>query len=453
MHAPASMDTFWAAARKQTFLIVGFAPRTGLHAARLLERHGIRYKISDQAPREDLAPLLDGLGIDPADVMAGSQGPNQLDGITCVLLSPGVPRSIPLLREATRRGIPVLVDIDFLYPLFAHKRIVAVTGTDGKTTTTSLLGELLATSGRVVVAGNIGISVFAKTEEIASCDWLVLELSSFMLEAITQFRADYSVVLNLSEDHIDRYASRQEYASAKLAIVQHGRSSDTFVKNLDDPVLASFSPGHVHVRTISERREDADVRFAGGTFHAGGFSYPHAACRLKGRQNIPNILAALAIANEAGVKSEAIAKVLAAFGGIAHRMQHVGRFRGVNVYEDSKASNVHAVEAALRNFESNVVLILGGRDKGLDFTILRPHARRLRRVVCYGESGEKIRECLGFEDALYAYRFEDAVRLAAAQCREGDILLLSPGCTSWDQFANYEVRGDAFQQLMPEIFG
>lgn len=452
MHAPSIADRFWADARDKTFLIVGFASRTGVPAARLLEAKGVAYRISDQASLEELLPNLEGLAIDHGHVFAGPQTPDQLDGIGCVLLSPGVPRTIPLVREAKRRGIPVLADIDFLYPLFADKRIAAITGTDGKTTTTTLVGELLGTVGRVVVAGNIGVSVLARVDEIAACDWLVLEVSSFMLEELTRFRADVSVILNVAEDHIERYEGMEAYAATKQAIVKHGRPDDVFVQNLDDPWLAAFRPDHVRVTTISARRGDADVRFDQGSFVADGHAYPWASCGLKGLQNIPNVLAALAIARHAGVSPSDVAATLASFRGVRHRMQHLGCLRGVDVYEDSKAANVHAVQAALSNFPSGVVLILGGRDKGLDFTVLRSEAHRIKRLVCYGESGEQIRECLGLDGALYAYRFEDAVRLAAAQCRAGDVLLLSPGCTSWDQFLNYEVRGDAFQRLIPELF-
>ena len=453
MRSPSFLDRFWADARETTFLVVGFAARTGVPAAHLLEEQGVGYRISDQAPMEELLPRLDGLSIAHSDVLSGPQTPEQLEGIGSVLLSPGVPRSIPLVREAKRRGIPVLSDIDFLYPVYAGKRIVGITGTDGKTTTTTLVGELLSTVGRVVVAGNIGTSVLAKVEEIAACDWLVLEISSFMLEELTRFRADISVILNVAEDHIERYEGREDYAATKQAIVKYAGPDDVFVQNLDDPLLARFRPEHVRVTTISSRHSEADVRFEQGAFVVAGETYPYASCGLKGRQNIPNILASLAIAEHAGVEPSAIASTLASFQGVRHRMQHVGCFRGVDVYEDSKAANVHAVQAALSNFASAVVLILGGRDKGLDFTALKSDAHRLKQLVCYGESGEQIRECLGLDGALYAYRFEDAVRLAVAQCQPGDVLLLSPGCTSWDQFLNYEVRGDAFQQLIPKLFG
>jgi len=432
-------------------LIVGLSERTGFAAAGLLERHSVPYKISDCAAHAELEPLLRRLAIPDDEVFTGPQDPAQLEGISLVLLSPGVPRSIPLLVAARQRGIPIMVDVDFLYELIASKAIVAITGTDGKTTTTSLIGELLQSLGKVVVAGNIGVSLYAQYDEILACDWLVLELSSFMLEQLSRFRPDIAVILNIAPDHVDRYESFARYAAVKFTIVRHCREGDLLVKNIDDPLVAGFEPAGLQTRTISQRSTAADAYFDDGDFHVMGHRFAYADCLLAGSQNVDNILAAAMVAFEAGVQPARITQTVREFRGLRHRLQLVGRYRGVAVYDDSKASNVHAVEGALRNFH-NVVLILGGRDKGLDFSGLRRHAHRIRRLVCYGEDGEKIRDVLGFDGALYQYRFEDAVRLAAQQCSAGDVLLLSPGCTSWDQFANYEVRGDVFQQLIPQCF-
>ena len=446
-----SQDALWEEARRDNVLIVGFAARTGLPAARLFEAHGVRYKISDHADRDTLAPLLEGLSVADEDVFYGPQDPQQLEGVTKILCSPGVPRSIELIVEARRRGIPVWADIDWLYPFFADKRIVAITGTDGKTTTTTLTGALLQTRYRVVVAGNIGVSVLGVYQAIRRADWLVLELSSFMLEELSRFRADLTTILNVAPDHVDRHPDLAGYAAVKQNIVRHARPEDLFVQNLDDELLAGFQPQHLRVHTMS-RRQTAESHFTDSVFHVGGERYRWEDCRLQGQQNIPNILAALSIAHHAGVDADAARQTLADFTGLPHRLELVGRFAGVSAYDDSKASNVHAVDAALENFEEGVVLILGGRGKGLDFTPLRRHGRRLRCLVCYGEDGVKIRDALAFSSALYTYGFEDAVRLAAAQCRPGDVLLLSPGCTSWDQHSSYEERGDVFRALVPGCF-
>ena len=453
MVLPQSQEVLWARARQDTVLIVGFGERTGLPAARLLQAHGVPYKISDSAPPEVLATRLAGLPVAESSVFAGDQHPGQLDGVSKVLLSPGIPRSLPLIAEAERIGIPVWGDLDFLQPFIEHKKLAAITGTDGKTTTTTLVGDLLRCRWRVVVAGNIGISALAKYDEILESDWLVLEVSSFMLEKTERFRSNIAVILNVGQDHVDRHSSPRAYAEAKFGIVRHGRPEDVLVKNADDPALVAFCPPNVRVRTISATGAGADAYFRDGCFHAGGTSFSYADCHLWGQQNIPNILAAVSIAEETGVSPEDIVRTVRAFRGLPHRMQHIGTFRGVDVYEDSKASNVHAVVAALRNFSARVVLILGGRDKGLDFTVLREHRRRIKCLVCYGEHGERIREAVGHAHALYEYGFADAVQVAAGCCRAGDVLLLSPGCTSWDQFPNYEARGDLFQELAPRVLG
>lgn len=452
MPSPSSPEELFSRLRQGRVLIVGFARRTGRPAAELFERQEIPYRISDVQPREAIDPLLHGLRIADDQICCGPQTPAQLDGISQVLLSPGVPRTIPLLREAVRRQVPVSVDIDLLYELFPPRGIVAITGTDGKTTTTTLVGELLRALGPVVVAGNIGTSPFAKLDEIGGCRFLVLEVSSFMSEQLVRFRPAMAAMLNIAEDHVDRYATIEQYAAAKFNLVRHCQQGDVLIRNVDDPRLAAFEPRHLTVRTTSRRNRDADACFHDGCFVVGGHSYRHADCKLHGQANIDNVLVAAAIAHEAGVEPTSIARVLRTFAGLPHRLQHLGSYRGVDVYEDSKASNVHAVDAALRNFPANVVLILGGRDKGLDFTVLRSHAPRLRRLVCYGESGQAIRRALDLPGARYRYRFDDAVAVAAAECRAGDVLLLSPGCTSWDQFRDYEQRGDHFQALVGRLF-
>ncbi|MBW2526148.1 MAG: UDP-N-acetylmuramoyl-L-alanine--D-glutamate ligase [Deltaproteobacteria bacterium] len=445
-------ERFFARLQRGRVLIVGFGERTGRAAAELFERRRVPYRISDAKPRGEIEPLLAGLHLADEQIRCGGQEPGDLEGITAVLLSPGVPRTIPLLEEAKRRRIPVEVDIDFGYELWSDKRIVAITGTDGKTTTTTLTGKLLEPLGPVVVAGNIGVSPLARLDEIRAASTLVLEVSSFMTEELSRFRPSIAGILNIAEDHVDRYDSRESYAAAKFGLVRHCRPGDALVLNVDEPTLAGFRPEQVTILRTSRQDPTADSHYHEGTFHLGELRIRYAECRLQGQANVDNILMAATMARTAGVDPQQIATRLRRFEGLPHRMQHLGRFDGVDVYEDSKASNVHAVEAALRNFDRGVVLILGGRDKGLDFSILKPHAHRLRRLVCYGESGEAIRDALDIEGALYRYDFEQAVRLAATECHPGDVLLLSPGCTSWDQFPNYEVRGDTFRRLVPRLF-
>jgi UDP-N-acetylmuramoylalanine--D-glutamate ligase len=445
---PRVQAELWDRFRDDVFLIVGFSERTGLAVATELEAQGVRFRISDLEPLETLRPLLAGLKISSRDVLTGPQSPAQLEGVTRVILSPGVPRSIPLIVEADRRGIPVYSDVDFLFDFIGHKPVIAITGTDGKTTTTALAGEIIGSSARVVVAGNIGVPVFSKYREILDCDLVVLEMSSFMLERLYRFRPWISAVLNIAEDHVDRYASPGEYAKAKLNIFSHCTPDDLFIYNLDDPVLSGHVPAHLQVRTISSADRSADYFFAEGSFHFCSQSVRQVDCLLRGVHNRENILTAVAIACEAGIEPARIAPVLARFGGLPHRFEYLGKLGGVDVYNDSKATTVHAVERALESLERNICLIMGGREKDLDFSSLKKHAPRIKHLVCYGEAGERIRRALDLESSEYVARFEDAVERAAVRCTSGDTLILSPGCTSWDQFENYEARGAFFRELV-----
>ncbi len=441
-----SQQALWARYRNDTFLIVGFTERTGRSVAAVLERFGIRYKVSDLHSRVELAPALAGLRLREEDVLCGPQGPEQLAGVTKLILSPGVPRTIPLVLAASRRGLEVLGDIDFFYDFARHKKIVGITGTDGKTTTTLLAGHLLDALGRVVVAGNIGEAVFSRYEEMLDCDYLVLELSSFMLEDLRSFRPDIAAITNIAQDHLERYLGYAEYAQTKLNLLRHCRPGDTFIKNLDDPTLCSLRPQHLKVRTVSQVEPSADYGFSGGRFRFGGEALSYADCLLRGAHNVENILVALAIAGEAGVDPPEAARRVMAFPPVPHRFFYLGCPGGVRVYDDSKATTVHAVGRALESLSGPVVLIVGGRDKNLDFAPLQRYGPMIKRLVCYGEAGERIRRSLSLARSEYVFGFEAAVLRAVAACSPGDTLLLSPGCTSWDQHPDYGVRGQVFEE-------
>jgi UDP-N-acetylmuramoylalanine--D-glutamate ligase len=497
-----SAETGWDKYRDDTFLIVGFTERTGRSVAQVFEERGLRYKVSDLRPREELDAVLAGLKIKDEDVFAGPQGPEQLAGITKIVLSPGVPRSIPLVQEAKRRDIAVLGDVDFFCDLVRPARIVAITGTDGKTTTTMLTGAVLAAGGRpgagggasepgaapstaagapgsgaptagapgfggpmaaaereaaprakVVVAGNVGDPVFARYHEILDCDYLVLELSSFMLEEIHAFRPNIAAITNVAEDHLDRYPTFDDYLRTKENIVRNCRPGDVFVQNLDDPALRAFHPKGLRVRTVSQRETTADCYFDDGQFHFAGETLTYADCLLRGDHNIENILIALAIGCEAGVDPAGAARAVREFAPVAHRFEYLGCLGGVDVYDDSKATTVHAVGHALESLPGGVVLIVGGRGKDLDFLPLKEHEAKIKLLMCYGEAGEQIRDRLAFERSDYVYGFAEAVKRAAAACVPGDVLLLSPGCTSWDQHTDYGVRGREFGELARQELG
>ncbi len=448
---------FWAALRAERFLVVGASELTGVPAARLFARMGVPFSVSDAAPREVLDARLAGVPVGRGDVHAGPQDPSQLRGVTQILVAPGVPRAIPLLAEARARGVPIWSDYDLLHPLYAHKRVAAVTGTDGKTTTTTLLAHLVAPDARVVVAGNMGRSVAAALSEILASDVVVIELSSFMLEDVKRFRADVSAVLNVAEDHVDRYPSIVEYEATKRAIVRYARRPDVFVRNLDDDRVARIEAGDLEVRTVSLDRADADAHARGGTITIGDARLSADRLTVRGLHHRSDVLVAASMAVAIGVPAPVAVERAASFPGVPHRFQLAFEAGGVAVIDDSKATSVQAVKRALESLaDRHVVLIVGGRDKGLDPSPIAAERGHLRAVVGYGEAGARLLAAIAAEggvDARYVADFDDAVEAACALARPGDALLLSPACTSFDQHADYVARGHAFRRVARRCLG
>jgi UDP-N-acetylmuramoylalanine--D-glutamate ligase len=305
----------------------------------------------------------------------------------------------------------------------------------------------------VVVAGNVGDPVFSRYQEILDCDYLVLELSSFMLEDIHAIHPHIAAITNVAEDHLDRYETFADYVRTKQNVVRYCGPGDIFIQNLDDPALRTFRPEGLRIRTISRKDHGADYHYDHGMFHFAGETLAYVDCVLRGDHNVENILIALAIGCEAGVDPAAAAKAVREFRPVAHRFEYIGRCGGVDVYDDSKATTVHAVGHALGSLPGGVVLIVGGRGKDLDFLPLKEHESRVKLLMCYGESGEEIRDRLEFARVDYVYEFPEAVRRAAAAGAPGDVLLLSPGCTSWDQHTDYGARGLEFQGIARRELG
>lgn len=440
---PVDVDALWHGLRGKTALIVGFTARTGFSAAARFHRHGLHARISDRKPEAELAALRAKLPDPSIPFFGGPQTPKQLDGVDFVLLSPGVPRNIPLVVEAARREMPVYNDVDFIAPFIADKTIAGVTGTDGKTTTTELLAHVLSAAGPALACGNNGLPVFEAFDRLRASRFVVLELSSYMLEDPKLLAPDLAVITNLAPDHLDRYESLEAYGEAKKNLLRHAGANCLYAQNLDNPWTAAFTPGNVARRTFSRER-GADYRFEGGAFvFPAGFRFDYEACLLKGVHNIENILAVMALSEGAGMAPEAIASRVAAFPGLPHRLAPVAVKRPIRVFDDSKATTLQAVHRAVESFQAPVVLIAGGRGKGLDYRELDRHPN-LRTVVCYGEEGPRIAGQVAVADKPVIADFREAVRVAWARARDGEVLLLSPACTSWDQHADYAERGRVF---------
>jgi UDP-N-acetylmuramoylalanine--D-glutamate ligase len=439
----------------KNFLVIGLA-RTGIACVRFLARRGANVWINDRRRAQDLAPEITGLAGLDISWRLGGEDAAWLDGTDCVVTSPGVPRENLLLQEAQRRGIPVLSEIELAYRFFGAP-VAAITGTNGKSTTTTLVGEMIRASGqRVFVGGNLGPPFVGALDR--DWDWGVLEISSFQLEWIEQFRPRIAVLLNVSEDHLDRYASLADYRAAKARIFERQGDADVAVLNRDDPLVWQ-TRGEIKARVVSfGAAETSQGAFAAAgeivwRDGAGEERFSLARARLQGAHNLENMMAAVAAAKSAGVPAAAIQQTLESFPGLEHRLEFVREKDGVRYYNDSKGTNVGAVVKSLASFNQPVILLAGGVDKGGDYAPLAPGVKqKVRRLVLFGAAKEIIARALGsLTETVIVEDLPTAVRNAAAHARSGDVVLLSPACSSFDQFRNYAERGQAFKALVEQL--
>ena len=439
-------------------LVVGLGYRTGLAACNFLAGRGAAVWASDMKTRQELGDVVKDLDR-RVHLLAGSQGPEILDtGFDLLVLSPGVPRVIPLVAAAAERGVPVISEIELAFA-FCRGGVMAITGTDGKSTTTSLAGHLLEANGvRTFVGGNIGIPFISFVDRTDDRSVTVLELSSFQLETIDAFRPGVAAVLNVSPDHLDRYRDMDDYLAAKMRIVKNQGADDCLVYNADDARLASEISG-VASRTLSfsmtPGKGDAfydgrEIRVARNGM--SDFVLDASGMHLIGLHNVQNAMAALlmlfAIAERRNIPVDdaVIAAACNSFRGLPHRMELVGEFRGRRFINDSKATTVGAVEKAMKSVTGSAVLILGGRTKGDDYSRLAASLRgRLRKLILIGESSGEFSRIFAEFGPVTAASLEEAVERAMKESGEGDTVLLSPACASFDMFRSYEERGDRFR--------
>jgi UDP-N-acetylmuramoylalanine--D-glutamate ligase len=420
-------------------LVVG-AAKSGVAAANFLAKRGEEVVLADSKSDPKLPYELDAR----VETAFGRDDLVLLDGAREIVVSPGVPLDIPLLLEAAKRAIPVIGEIELAYR-HLDGTVVAITGSNGKSTTTSLIGEILRVAGREpIVAGNIGEPL------IASLDFerpriYVLELSSFQLEAVDKFHADVALLLNITPDHMDRYATFEEYAAAKHRIFRNQTASDHAIVNANLPVS---TPAKV-LRFSST--EDADASFDGDALVLQDCRIPRASLKLQGTPNIENALAAWLAARVLGVSDADTQTAFATFAGLPHRMVLVRERDGVKWINDSKGTNVDATIAALQSFPaSSVWLILGGYDKHGEFERMRDVAgERTKGILTIGKAAAVIQEKLeGAASITPLGDMEHAVKWAAEHATSGDVVLLSPACASFDQYRNFEHRGEHFEELV-----
>ena len=438
-------------------LVVGIG-KSGLAAAHFLKERGARVTVSDARPATliaELSSLLDEGFI----VEAGSHGLLTFRRQDLIVVSPGVPMSTPELMTVRAIGAHIIGELE-LGAQFLRGEIVAITGSNGKTTTTALMGEILKTSGRpTLVGGNIGRPVTEMVAESTAETWSVQEVSSFQLETIETFRPRIAVVLNITPDHLDRHHTFEAYAAAKTRITENQTGEDYLVLNGEDKntqMVAAHSKAQIF--WFSARRRIKQGAFVHGEsifFAANEGAQPEpvmpvAEIGLAGRHNVENVLAAVCAARLAGVPSEVIRKAVAAFRAVEHRLEFVRELDGVRYFNDSKATNVDATAKAIEAFPGGIHLILGGKDKDSDYTVLTPLLReRVETVITIGSAAEKIeRQLAGVLKIERAETMDRAVALARANAAAGDTVLLAPACASFDQFENYEHRGRVFKELV-----
>lgn len=432
-------------------LVVGLA-RSGAAIARFLTSQGAQVTVTDKAEAEALGTLpaeMADLGI---RIELGGHAQESFLNTDLIVLSPGVPHTLPQVKQAIDFSVPVMGEIELAYQ-FIKEPIIAVTGTNGKTTTTTLISLMLDESGiSAFTGGNIGNPLTEYVAQGKPCDRVVVELSSFQLDTIKRFRPNIAVLLNITEDHLDRYASFNAYARSKGRIFENQEKNDIAIINGDDPTSLSlgkvlqnrkyiFGAGGSGYSAVISRKK-ITFNLPGSDSMVLDLSRTH----LPGSHNRENIAAAALASLSAGARLDAIQQVVDTFEGLPHRIQHVGTVRGIEWYNDSKATNMDAVIRALDAFESPLVLILGGRNKGGNFLQLKDRLlKHTRAVVTIGESAKEIKSVLGpFIRIIEAQSMEQAVVLACGEAREGDKVLFSPACSSFDMFKNYEHRGRVF---------
>jgi UDP-N-acetylmuramoylalanine--D-glutamate ligase len=439
-------------------LVVGMA-RTGIATAKFLKAKGSVVTTTEAKPEGEMREAIEELrGMGLSTEWGGHQTETFLKQ-DLIVVSPGVDLNVGPLQKAIRQGVRIISEIELAYH-FIHNPILAITGTNGKTTTTLLLGEMLKEDGwKVGVGGNVGEPLILFADGGDRWEVLVAEISSFQLEAIEDFRPRISVLLNITEDHLDRYSSYTDYIEAKVRIFANQNSEDQAILNKDDPtVMQSREKVKAKKVMFSMRERPKEGAFSDGqmiflSLEGEGEEYSLAKAPLKGVHNAENMMAALTAARVFGCSKRAVQDVLDRFKGLEHRLEFVREVGGVRFYNDSKGTNVGSVVKSLQSFSEPVVLIAGGKDKNGDLSPLRELVRKqVKHMILLGEAKDRMNRDLGaLTDTVMAKTMEEAVSLARQKAKEGEVVLLSPGCSSFDMFKDYKERGKVFKEAVLKL--
>ena len=445
---------------RETILVIGLG-KSGQACVRVLRERGATVYATDEKPQSELQETIASIEERGARFVAPAQLDDIVERLTSAVLSPGVPLNSPVVIAVQDRNVPVLGEIEFAYRL-CKAPIIAVTGTKGKSTTTALIGHLLRSCGKSVrVGGNIGNPLIDEAVEARAADWVVAEVSSFQLETIRAFKPRVAVLLNLAPDHLDRYHSMDEYAEAKFRIFANQAFDDYFVGNLDDARVAELdvtkSERAIRSRqlwfTLADRHNNATIYLAGDNIVYAPISgdprpvtvMSRHEIPLAGMHNVQNVMAALLAAYAVGCQTAALRSAVMTFKAMPHRLERVDEIDGVLYVDDSKSTNPGSVDAALHAYDRPIVLIAGGRSKGTDFVEMGVAIRqRAKALVVIGEAAGEIALHAQGVPTVHAGSLVEAVARARELASSGDVVLLSPGCASFDMFRSAEDRGEQF---------
>ncbi|TXL67598.1 UDP-N-acetylmuramoyl-L-alanine--D-glutamate ligase [Cerasibacillus terrae] len=439
----------------ENVLVLGLA-KSGTAAARLLLDSGKHVRINDWKTNET-DPVVSELKTMGAEVIVGSHPVSVLDNIEVIIKNPGIPYSNPILEEAVNRGLPILTEIE-LAGLLAGNRMICITGSNGKTTTTTLIGEMLKNSNQSIqVAGNIGTAASEIANKLQENEQLVLELSSFQLMGIDKFNPHIAVLLNIFEAHLDFHGTFDNYMEAKANIVKNHKATDYFIYNADDAIVSKIAESTPSIKvpfSIHEEQLDGAWMDEDAVYFKKEKIINRKDIVLVGEHNLENIMAAICAAKLSHASNEGIKKVLTSFAGVKHRLQFVEMIQGRFFYNDSKATNMLATEKALASFTKPTILLAGGLDRGNEFTDLMPHLKQVKAMIVFGETANKLQKTAkeaGIKVIEHAENVADAACKAFDISEAGDVILLSPACASWDQYKTFEQRGDMFIQAVHRL--
>lgn len=441
---------------QKNVIVLGLA-KSGYNAALLLKKLNANVIVNDGKTPEDMTDIrhLESMGI---TVITGYHPDDLINNrVDYLVKNPGIPYENKIVQQACELDIPVITDVELAY-LVSPAPIVSITGSNGKTTTTTLISEMLQTSAQydnVYLAGNIGIPATTVAQNVTANDLIVMEMSSFQLMGIQKFNPKIALIVNIYEAHLDYHHTREAYVEAKLNLLTNQTAEDYLVLNGDIEESYEFAKrSKANVLYFSKEKEDTAAFVKDGwIFVHGEAVFPLEAVQLAGSHNLENVLAATLVAKLLGQTNEEIEKTVRQFQGVEHRCQLVGTVNSRRFYNDSKATNILATQMALKGFNENVVLIAGGLDRGNDFISLEPSLKPVKQMVVYGESKQKLADSAKRQNVpvVIVDTLEEAVKVAYEQSEMNDVVLFSPACASWDQYESFEKRGEHFVQLVKAL--